>query len=46
LLGRWGILDHCEGLATALHILASLIAFACLAGAYFATTHEASPDTR
>jgi hypothetical protein len=40
LLGHWGLLDHCEGIATALHLFASLLAFACLAGAFLATASE------
>ena len=33
LLSRWGVLEHCEPIATALHVFASLMAIACLAGA-------------
>jgi len=38
LLGRWGLLENCEGIATALHVLAALLAFGCLAGALVSTT--------
>ena len=37
LLGRWGVLDHCEGIASGLHVAASLMAIACVAGAWWAT---------
>jgi hypothetical protein len=40
LLGRWGILDHCEEIASALHFMAALLAFGCLIGAWLAATHE------
>ncbi len=33
LLSRWGLLEHCQGIETGLHVFASLMAIACLAGA-------------
>ena len=41
LLQRWGLLDHCEGIASGLHAFAALLAFACLAGAFSSTREEA-----
>lgn len=34
LLGRWGLIDHCEAIAAALHVLASALAVACWVGAW------------
>lgn len=39
LLSQWGLLDSCEGIASGLHFVASLVAVGCLMGA-FASTHE------
>jgi hypothetical protein len=41
LLQRWGLLDHCEGIAGGLHLLAALLAFACLIGAFLSIREEA-----
>ena len=40
LLGRWGMLEHCEGIAAGLHGLAALLATACVIGAWY----SAAPD--
>jgi hypothetical protein len=40
LLGRWGLLEHCEGIAAGLHGLAALIAAACLVGAWSSAAPE------
>jgi len=40
LLGRWGLLDRCEGIATGLHAFAALLAVACLMGAWWSTQAE------
>ena len=40
LLGRWGLLDHCEGIANALHFVASLLAVSFLIGAWASTTRD------
>ncbi len=37
LLARWDLLDHCEGIAKTLHVVAALIAIACWVGAWRAT---------
>jgi hypothetical protein len=34
LLQRWGVLEHCEAIASALHFMASLLVLACVAGAW------------
>lgn len=41
LLQRWGLLEHCEAIASGLHFMASLLAVACLLGAWQATRSEA-----
>lgn len=38
LLGRWGLLEFCEPIAAALHLLASLLAVGCVLGAWFSTS--------
>jgi hypothetical protein len=40
LLSQWGLLGHCEGIAVGLHVLASLLAITCLAGAWLAGEPE------
>ncbi len=40
LLSRWGVLDHCEGIASVLHVMASMLAITCLVGAWFATVPD------
>jgi len=42
LLVRWGLLEHCAGIAQTLHVLASLIAIICWLGAWRATHIEDS----
>jgi hypothetical protein len=37
LLTRWGLLDHCTHIASALHFFAALLAFGCLVGAFLST---------
>jgi len=38
LLGRWGLLPRCEGIATTLHIAAAIMALACLVAAWRSTS--------
>ena len=40
LLSRWGMLEHCEAIATGLHFVAALVAVACLVGAALVTRDE------
>ena len=40
LLQRWGILDHCDGIANALHFIASLLAVSFLVGAWLCTGRD------
>jgi hypothetical protein len=40
LLGRWGLIDHCEAIAAVLHGVASALAVACWVGAWRATGAE------
>jgi len=40
LLSRWGMLDHCEGIASGLHFIASLVAVGCLVGASMSAQPE------
>ena len=42
LLGRWGLLEYCEGIARGLHWFASVIAIVCWLGAWRATRNEES----
>lgn len=41
LLSRWGLLDQCETIATALHLFASMLAIASLGGAILLCRTEA-----
>lgn len=44
LLRRWGLLESCEGIASALHFLAALLALSCLVGAWLSTRTEEAID--
>lgn len=40
LLQRWGLLEHCEGIASGLHFVASLLAVSCVIAAWRTTAQE------
>ena len=44
LLSRWGLLDRCEVIASALHVLAALLAVTCLLGAWQSTATSGAED--
>lgn len=45
LLSRWGVLEHCEAIARGVHVIAALLAVACLVGAALKAREDAEFET-